>query len=141
MGFRKVAAAGLAVLGVLGLQVGAAAPSYAGPKIKVTLLLTDPTYASSKAQATKWCRLGINDYDISKGSSIKLLNGSGDIAGLGTLNKVRAIKSSGDWYCVYRGTVNAETEKFYSIEIDGRSGPDYSYNELRKKKWQMELTL
>jgi len=121
--------------------MGLATPIHANDTVNVNLVLTDPTYASSRAQAVKWCGMGINDYKIRKGSQIKFLDGSGNIVGLGKLKIVKPIRSSGDWYCTYRGSASVKRADFYTINIDDREGPDYSYNELKKDKWKISLSI
>jgi hypothetical protein len=111
-------------------------------KVSVTLLIvSDPLYADDLAQATEWCNLGIHDYKVAKGSKVKFLNETGKTVGLGRLNKVTVTEDDGEFYCSYSGKVSVGVAKFYSVEIDGRGGPDYSFSELKKKKWKILLTL
>lgn len=100
-----------------------------------------------EAAAIESCAEGIiNDYDIMRGSKVKLVNESGKTVGLGTFTKVFISYVDGgyggkDPYCGYRAKFKVQKAKFYSLTIDGRRGPEYSFAELRKKKWKIVLSL
>ena len=111
-------------------------------KVSVELaILSKETYADDEAQATEWCTLGVNEYKIAKGDPIKFKNESGKTVGIGKLSKAFAIEDEGSFYCGYTATVTVGAAKFYSVTIDGREGPDYSFAELKKKKWKVSLYL
>ncbi len=111
-------------------------------------ILVEVDYVPTKkdmASAIEECKSGRNDYKIRANSTIKVINESSKVVGLGKLATVKIWQDPEEnsfvYHCKFLGTVKVNSAKFYKLFIDGRNGPDYSFAELQKGKWTVRLVL
>ena len=75
------------------------------------------------------------------GDQVTASDGSGSTLGVGTLTN-GTVTGSGATICEFSFTVSDVPDaSFYSVTIDGHSGPQYSKNQLHSANWAMSLTL
>jgi hypothetical protein len=139
----------------LGLGLIAAPAAQAAPKtFKLTLKVAldqesaDRVIAATKPLATELCASGIeNQYGIRKGSPVRVLDGRGAIVGLGRITKVNvtyigpSVYDQPLWTCNYATTLKVERASFYTVFVDGVEGPDYTYQDLKDRRFRLDLIL
>jgi hypothetical protein len=108
----------------------------------------DRVIADTKPQAVALCASGIeNQYAIRKGSPIKVLNERGAIVGLTRVKKINvtyigpSVNDKPLWTCNYTGKVKVDKAKYYTVSIGGVEGPDYSYQDLKDRRFRLDLIL
>ena len=80
--------------------------------------------------------------DLLIGANVKVTNESGKIVGLSKITKCSFVQQEAEssyYNFIFYSTIKVTSAKFYNVSIDGIRGPDYSFSELKKKKWSLKL--
>ncbi len=87
-----------------------------------------------------------NDTDLGVliGSSVKVTNESGKLVGVSRISKCTHLQDSNgsiNFIYIFYSTVKISSAKFYNVSVNKIEGPDYSFSELKKKKWRATLEI
>jgi hypothetical protein len=150
-GFMKRA---IAAVAAVFLFIAIAPPANAASTFWLTVKVAldqdsaDRVIADTKPQAVALCASGIeNQYGIRKGSPIKVLNERGAIVGLTKVTKINvtyigpSVNDKPLWTCNYTGRVKVDNAKKYKVSIGGVKGPGYSYQDLKDRRFRLDLIL
>lgn len=86
------------------------------------------------------CEGGGGYADLRTGGQILLLDGAGTTIGTGSLGAGRFEPRLGG--CAFSFSVPAAPKAdFYSVKVNHRGGPTYSYADMQARNWQVELTI
>lgn len=141
----------MALMSCLFLTTG---PAFAAPtnwltvKIALDQESADRVVANTKPLAVVLCESGIeNQYGIRKGSPVRVTDGGSKIVGLGRITKVNVTYIGPNtrgvplWTCNYATKLKIERTSFYTVYIDGVEGPDYTYQDLKDRRFRLDLIL
>jgi hypothetical protein len=144
----------MAVLAAICLFVSFAPAANAASTFNLTVKIAldqdsaDRVIADTKPQAVLLCASGIeNQYGIRYGSPIKVINERGAIVGLGRVKKINvtyigpSVQDKPLWTCNYTGKIKVDKAKFYTVSVGGVEGPDYAYQDLKDRRFRLDLIL
>jgi hypothetical protein len=130
------------------------APSATAKSFSVTIKVAlnqesrDRVIAETKPLAVALCESGIeNQYGMRKGSPVRVLDGRGAIVGVGRITKVNVIyigpsvQNRPLWTCNYATKIKVERTTFYTVYVQNVKGPEYTYQELKDRRFRLDLIL
>ena len=125
-------------------------------KLTVNVLIGSELFTpESEEDGRSECRNGSNkltNFYFKPGTTIKVLNDSNSTVGLGKLTSSSFVRENDPelagnqiglvmGYCKYKGVVTVKKANYYQILLGGRGGVDFSFNDLKKLKWKVELSI
>ena len=113
--------------------------------LTISLILIGETYPSEHEDAVYICDRGLGSYnDISASTGIEVKDGNSKMLAtdsLGSATVIDGLTTPNRGSCAFSTKIKVKKSEFYKITVGSRYEKSFSFAELVKKKWQIELML
>ena len=122
----------------------AATPAATNYVITLTLAKIGDTLLSTDSQAAWFCNEGGSKYqDLKSSAGVEIRDGNGNLVATGVLGSATVIDVPGQRLgtCSFKSVFQVKKADFYQIKIGTRFNQSYSFADLEKKNWKIDLSI
>ena len=112
--------------------------------LTLTLAKIGDTLRSTSPDAAGYCDSGGSKYqDITSSTGVEIRDGNGNLVATGVLGSATVIDVPGQNLstCSFESVFKVKKNDFYQVKIGTRFNQSYSFADLEKKKWQINLSI
>jgi hypothetical protein len=122
----------------------AATPAATNYVITITLAKIGDTLLSTDSQAAWFCNEGGSKYqDLKSSAGVEIRDGNGNLVATGVLGSATVIDIPGQRLgtCSFKSVFQVKKADFYQVKIGTRFNQSYSFADLEKKNWKIDLSI